>query len=63
MSVAKIDLLEACSERDKEALGQALIDTISRTILVPRERIRIIIHDRTEHPEEGGSYTFIKWEL
>ncbi len=59
MPVAKIDLLEACSSEQKERLGKELIELISQTITVPRDRVRVIIHDRVD-VAGGDSITFIK---
>ena len=59
MSIAKIDLMVTCSEAEKEAMGQAVIEAISRTITVPRQRIRIIIQEHTEAPNDSGHFTFI----
>ena len=59
MPVAKIDLLESCSREQKERLGQEMIDVISRTVIVPRSRIKIIIQDRTNDPDQSGGFTFI----
>ncbi|WP_027856099.1 tautomerase family protein [Marinobacterium jannaschii] len=59
MSIAKIDLMVACSEAEKEAMGQAVIEAISKTITVPRQRIRIIIQEHTDTPQDSGRFTFI----
>lgn len=59
MPVAKIDLLESCSQEQKERLGQEMIELISRTVIVPRDRIKVIIQDRTSGPEHIGGFTFI----
>jgi len=59
MSIAKIDLNVSCSEAEKEAMGQAVIEAISRTITVPRQRIRIIIQEHPEVPGDSGRFTFI----
>lgn len=60
MPVAKIDLLESCSQEEKERLGQELIDTICRTITVPRSRVKVIIHDQIVSQRDGGGMTFIQ---
>jgi len=59
MPVAKIDLLESCSQEQKERLGQEMIELISRTVIVPRDRIKVIIQDRANGPEQTGGFTFI----
>ncbi|WP_370279399.1 tautomerase family protein [Pontibacterium sp.] len=59
MPVAKIDLLESCSQEQKERLGQEMIELISRTVIVPRDRIKVIIQDRANGPDHTGGFTFI----
>lgn len=60
MPVAKIDLLESCSQEQKERLGQEMVELISRTVIVPRSRIKVIIQDRANGPEHTGGLIFIQ---
>lgn len=60
MPIAKIDLIEACSDEQKERLGQEMIELISRTVIVPRARIKVIIKDCACGPDQSGAFTFVQ---
>ncbi|WP_370280567.1 tautomerase family protein [Pontibacterium sp.] len=47
MAVARIDLLEVCSQEQKERLVRDVEQVISEAISVPIDRVKIVLVDQT----------------
>lgn len=47
MPVARIDLLEVCSQEQKERLVRDVEQVISEAISVPVDRVKIVLVDQT----------------
>ncbi|MDI3326255.1 tautomerase family protein [Pontibacterium granulatum] len=47
MPVARIDLLEVCSQEQKERLVRDVEQVISKAISVPVNRVKIVLVDQT----------------
>lgn len=59
MPVARIDLLEVCSDEQKARLVRDVEQAISDAIMVPVERVKIVVIDQTLLGTAGmkvGSY-------